>query len=277
MSDKATQLSDNADCEGKVFSRLLAGGEAVLFSEVAPGKESPNEDSVGVFPYGPAAAVLAVADGAGGMPAGQKASSTAVQQMFANMQASMEQTQLLRTAVLNGIEAANAAVLDLANGSATTLTVIAIEGSVARCYHVGDSPAWIIGQRGKLHFEAVAHSPVGLAVESGFLSEVDAMYHPDRNIVSNFLGTVDMRIEVSPEIRLAQYDTVVLASDGLNDNLFVSEVIEKVRCGPLAKGAENLVEATRRRMFGDQPLLPSKPDDLSLIAFRKRPKKRAPK
>lgn len=269
MSGEQSGLIGNAECDGELVERRLAGGEAVLFSEVAPGKETINEDTVGAFSYGPAAAVLVVADGAGGLPAGQKASSTAVEVLYNDMQSAMEQTQLLRTAVLNGIEAANAAVLELANGSATTLTVITIEGAIARCYHVGDSPALIVGQRGRLHFEAVAHSPVGLAVESGFLSEVDAMYHPDRNIVSNFLGTSDMRIEVSPEIRLARFDTVVLASDGLNDNLFITEVIEKIRCGPLQKGAQALVESTRQRMLGEQPLLPSKPDDLSIIVFRK--------
>ena len=40
----------------------------------------------------------------------------------------MDKTTLLRTAILNGIEAANLAVMSLGNGSATTLTVITIEG-----------------------------------------------------------------------------------------------------------------------------------------------------
>lgn len=268
MKDAFSHIAD-LGTEGQLISAEIAGGEVNMFTMVSPGKETPNEDSVGVFSYGPAAAVLAVADGAGGMPAGHRASSTAVQVLHDSMQSAMNQTQLLRTAVLNGIEAANVAILEHGNGSATTLTVVTVEGSTARCYHVGDSPAWILGQRGRLRFEAIAHSPVGLAVEAGFLSERDAMFHPDRHIVSNFLGTADMRIEVSPEIGLARFDTVVIGSDGLNDNLYYEEIVEFIRCGPLRERSAALIAAAHTRMLIGAPELPCKPDDLSVVTFRR--------
>jgi serine/threonine protein phosphatase PrpC len=57
---------------------LDAGGTAVAYSCREPGKETENEDSVAIIPYGPGAAAIVVADGAGGLPAGKRASLTAV-------------------------------------------------------------------------------------------------------------------------------------------------------------------------------------------------------
>ena len=111
----------------------------------------------------------------------------------------MAETMLLRTAILDGIEAANSAVQSLANGSATTLTVITIEGRILRSYQVGDSEAVVVGQRGVVKLQTLPHSPTGFAVEAGFLNQKDALHHEDRYLVSNFLGASDMRIDVGAE------------------------------------------------------------------------------
>ena len=104
----------------------------------------------------------------------------------------MSETMLLRTAILNGIEA----VLSLANGSATTMTVATIEGLIARMYQVGDSEAMVVGQRGRIKSQTMAHSPTGFAVEAGFLDERAALHHEERHLVSNFIGTTDMHIDI---------------------------------------------------------------------------------
>ncbi|MGI9236529.1 MAG: PP2C family protein-serine/threonine phosphatase [Woeseiaceae bacterium] len=247
----------------------VAGGQAVAYSCRDPHKESENEDTVAIIPYGPAAAVLVVADGAGGLPAGKRASLTAVTTLAESLHNAMNETALLRTAILNGIEAANNSVLGLGNGSATTMTVITIEGVIARSYQIGDSEAIIVGQRGVIKLQTTAHSPTGFAVEAGFLDEREALHHEERHLVSNFLGTNDMRIDVGAMVKLSPRDTVVVASDGLMDNVHVDEIIECVRKGPLGDAAESAVELAKRRMGSMREGQPSKPDDLSLILFRK--------
>ena len=247
----------------------VAGGMALAYSCRDPLKDSENEDTVAVIPYGPAAAVLVVADGAGGLPAGKRASLTAVTTLAESLNASMNQTALLRTAILNGIEAANAGVLSLGNGSATTMTVITIEGKTARSYQVGDSEAIVVGQRGAIKLQTTAHSPTGFAVEAGFLDEREALHHEERHLVSNFIGTSDMRIDVGATVELNPRDTIVVASDGLMDNVHVDEIIECVRKGPLAAAAGCAIELADRRMRAAREGQPSKPDDLSLILFRK--------
>ena len=247
----------------------VAGGSAVALSRKDPGKQSENEDTAALIPYGPGAAVLVVADGAGGLPAGKRASLTAVTTLAASLQTAMDKTMLLRTAILNGIEAANEAVLALANGCATTMTVITIEGLLARSYQIGDSEALVVGQRGLIKLQTTAHSPTGFAVEAGFLDEREALHHEDRHLVSNFLGTADMRIDVGAGVELRPRDTVLVASDGLTDNVHLDEIIEHIRKGDLAESAATLVELAEQRMSSATSGQPSKPDDLSLIMFRK--------
>ena len=160
MSDHVILL-DGA-IEPDLQSAPVGGGVMIAYTCRSPDKETENEDTVAVIPWGPQAAVLVVADGAGGLPAGKRASLMAVQTLVASLQMAMAETMLLRNAILNGIEAANAAVIDLASGSATTLTVVTIEGLIARAYQIGDSEAMVVGQRGRLKSQTTAHSPTGL-------------------------------------------------------------------------------------------------------------------
>lgn len=247
----------------------VGGGELVAFTQRSPDKDTENEDTVGIIPWGPQAAVLVVADGAGGLPAGKRASLTAVSTLANSLQVALEKTTLLRTAVLNGIEAANLAVREHANGSATTLTVVTIEGRLARSYQIGDSEAIVVGQRGRVKLQTTAHSPTGFAVEAGFLDQREALHHAERHLVSNFIGTPDMTIDVGAGVQLAARDTVVIASDGVTDNVHFDEIIELTRKGPLDAAARGLVDKARQRMLQERAGQPSKPDDLSLIVFRK--------
>lgn len=247
----------------------VAGGQVVAYTCRDPYKVTENQDTVAIFPYGPGAVVLAVADGAGGLPAGKRASLIAVNTLAEALQVAMDKTMLLRTAVLNGIEEANSAVRGLANGSATTLTVVTIEGRQARSYQIGDSEAIVIGQRGLVKLQTTAHSPTGFAVEAGFLDQREALHHEERHLVSNLLGTSDMRIDIGTSVELDSRDTVLVASDGLMDNVHVDEIIECVRKGPLSDALRELVQLAGERMNAAAGGQPSKPDDLSIILFRK--------
>ena len=261
-------LLDGADGPDRKRA-AVGGGEMIAFTCRSPDKETENEDTVAVIPFGPEAAILVVADGAGGLPAGKRASRTAVLSLIASMQLALENTMLLRNAILNGIEAANEAVLALANGSATTLTVVTIEGRSARAYQIGDSEALIVGQRGRIKLQTTPHSPTGLAVEAGFLDEREALHHEERHLVSNLLGTSDMRIDIGATLDLQPRDTIILASDGLTDNLHLDEIVERIRKGPLDEAADDIIGLAVERMSRPTGGAPHKPDDLSLILYRK--------
>src|SRR5690606_26158083 len=110
-------------------------------------------------------------------------------------------------------------ILDLGVRSAATLALAELSSSGIRPYHVGDSMILILGGRGKVKLQTVSHSPVGYGVESGLLNEQEAMFHEDRHLVSNMIGCPEMRIEIGPWHCLAARDTLLIATDGLFDNL----------------------------------------------------------
>ncbi len=243
-------------------------GEVALFSCRSPERPGPNEDAAALLPFGDEAFVLAVADGLGGERAGARASSLAIDTLEAALKEARSEGWMLRDAVLNGIERANQAICALGVGAGTTLAVVEFSDGAIRPYHAGDSTILLVGQRGRIKLQTVAHSPVGFAVESGLLDEGEAMHHEERHIVSNLLGAADMRIEIGSQYRMAARDTLLLASDGLSDNLHTDEIVALLRSGPLDAASARLAELARARMHAPDGKDPSKPDDLTFVAFR---------
>ena len=130
----------------------------------------------------------------------------------------------------------------------------------------------VVGGKGKVKLLTVSHAPVAMAVEAGLLDAVEAMHHDERHLVSNVVGSTEMRIEIGPPLKLAPRDTVVLASDGLSDNLHLDEIIARIRKGKLTQSMSQLVAEADQRMQTPLPGCPHKPDDLTVIAYRRKPK-----
>ncbi len=272
-------MSVDAVPEPTIFARLgkdacelraLGPGTIALFCGRSPDKETDNEDAAAVIAVGDRRAILAVADGVGSQPSGATAAELAVRAVARGAAAAHADSDILRSAILNGFEEANHAVAGLGVGAATTLAAVEIDGPTARPYHVGDSMILVVGQRGKIKLQTVSHSPVGYAVEAGLLDESEAIHHEDRHLVSNLVGSPDMRIEIGSTLSLRPRDTVVLGSDGLFDNLHLEEIVEAVRKGPLSSAVKSLAETARHRMRQPQAALPSKPDDLTFLIYRPR-------
>jgi serine/threonine protein phosphatase PrpC len=232
----------------------IAQGHAMAFSRKAPGRTGPNEDCAALIPLGDDAAVLAVADGVGGAPSGGDAARLALKKLVA--------------AVRESGERANEAVIDLGVGAGTTLVAIAIEDRLVRPFHVGDSEALVVGQRGRVKLATPSHSPVGYAVHAGYLDAREAMHHEDRHLLLNVIGSADMRIEIGARVQLAARDTIVLGSDGLFDNMHLNEIVERTRKGPLAKVVESLARKCADRMEQPREGQPSKVDDVTFVVFR---------
>ncbi len=244
----------------------LGRGSVAVFSAPRPEAEKTNQDAALCVQLAEESGVLAVADGAGGQAAGHKASATALQALLDSLESGEEVS--FREAILRGFDAANRAVAELGVGAATTLALVQIEGRTVRSFHVGDSMVLGVGQRGKRKLETIDHSPAGYAVHAGVVDEAQALHHEERHIVSNFVGSPDMRVDMSAPLELAPRDTVLLASDGLSDNLHVEELVEFIRAGPLGQVAQRLADAAQERMTSSLRQEPSKPDDLTFLVYR---------
>lgn len=246
----------------------LACGAAAWLCRPSPGAKHANEDAAAIVEH-EGGAVLIVADGFGGHPEGDKASAIAVESVAETVAgASVTDRSSLRVPILDGFERANQAVYDLRVGAATTLAVVEVSAIAARAYHAGDSDILITGQRGKLRFRSVSHGPVAAAVEAGLIEPTDAMFHEARHLVTNHIGLEELRIEIGPIVSLKQRDTVLVASDGVFDNLAPEEVVDCIRAGGLDECAMWLAERTMKRMTDPAAGEPSKPDDTTFILYR---------
>lgn len=277
MSDVDQRVRLFLGAEDTEYADLdLPQGLVSVRSIRSPEKETPNEDAAAVVSVADDALVLAVADGVGGTPLGREASNLTVRTLSEVLVRRAHEAAQLRPAILDAMEEANEAVLEIARGAATTLVIAEIVGGRLRSYHVGDSELIAVGQRGRVKRRIVPHSPTGFAVEAGLMDEDEAVQHDQRHVLFNVIGAEDMRVEISGMIKLAVRDTVLLASDGLVDNLFADEIIEIIRVGRLAAAADKLVDKALGRMRIDGSNQPSKPDDLTIVLFRPHlPKRRS--
>ncbi len=249
----------------------LPGGTALAFTRPNPEGTGTNQDAVAILPTGDDGHLLVVADGMGGTRQGGEAAASVVRNLIAAFDPRRVDGpgKPVRTAVLDAIEAANAAIQRELAGSGTTLAAVELGNASVRPYHVGDSSILVFGQRGKLKLQTVSHSPVGFAVEAGMLDEEEALHHDELHYVSNMIGSPEMRIELGAPLGLSRHDTLLIASDGLTDNVATREIIELARKGPLEQAAARLIDLATARMLAGSPTTPGKPDDLSLIAFRR--------
>ena len=246
-----------------------AGGTVAMYSCRCPGVGAANEDAGAVINLGSGRGILAIADGVGGLPSGEAAAGLALEHLAVALAEVSADATSMREAILDGLEQASRAIQALSTGAATTMVVVEIDGVKMRSYHVGDSAALLVGQRGKIKHFTVAHSPVGYAEAAGMIDEREAMVHEERHMVSNLVGSADMKIEIGPLIRMAERDTLLLASDGLFDNLWFDEIVERIRKGPLHKAQEKLSSRALHRMQSDNGAQPGKPDDLSFLLYRR--------
>ena len=238
----------------------LKAGQAVVFSRPQGGQSGANEDALGIVEKRDGGVCLAVADGVGGLPRGLEAATLVI--------------SFLADTILNKgqplpecIEAANLQLLKELPSAATTVTATEITDNVAKVCHAGDSTLLAVGQRGRIKLKTQCHSPVGIKEANG-LDEKEALFHPQRHLLNNMMGDPVMWLEKQEGIELAARDTVLLGTDGLWDNLFLSEIVDLIRAGELLDSAEKLAQTAIERM--DTPVTgqPSKPDDVSFILYR---------
>ncbi len=241
-------------------------GSTVVFSEQNPTLMTDNQDASGYFSVNQHSLVLAVVDGMGGAPCGGQAAHTIINTLTEHL-TPLENHDAVRTAVLDAIEDANQRILQWGVGAGATLVLAIVTSDGARIIHVGDAEALLCSNRGRIKFSTISHAPVAMALEIGVIDELSAIQHHERNIINNFVGSREMRIEIGPQLKLRKFDTLLLATDGLFDNLLTNEILETIRCGKLDRRSHHLLDMARQRMRGEHLVDHAKPDDLTVLMF----------
>ena len=180
-------------------------------------------------------ALLAVADGMGGRPAGDVASAMAIERLLSRLKEADKQQVLddeQRAALLgeamHGLnrDVFQAAVKPETRGMGTTLTVAMVAASSLAIGHVGDSRVYLL-RGGQLHQPTADHNWVAEQIRRGSLPPDAARSHPGRNMLTRAIG---MSPQVNVDVLVLNVykdDTVLLCSDGLH-GLVSDEDISRV-------------------------------------------------
>jgi PPM family protein phosphatase len=203
---------------------------------------SNNEDSAFA-----GARLILVADGIGGLPAGELASDIVVRGLR-DLEASTfsaDSEHDLRRA----IEAANLEIQTVADadpdryGMGTTCTAMLLAGDRLYLAHVGDSRGYAL-RDGTLRQITRDDTYVQMLVDAGELDAAEARHHPQRSLVMQALqgGDYEPHCERWPPI---EGDRLLLCSDGLSD-VITDETVATVLAahGDTLVTAEQLVKLT---------------------------------
>lgn len=206
-------------------------------------KRSNNEDCYLSLPEH---ALWLVADGMGGHEAGEVASDI--------VRATFDKAP---TAPLTkSIQAAHKAILAAvrkgvgAEGMGSTVVALRSGAEQFQIAWVGDSRAYLYTRdSSELELLTRDHSYVQMLVESGAIGATEAQTHPDRNIITQCLGSQELEtVNVgSIERPWQSKQWALLCSDGLNDELPHSEIQRILQlCKSPKEAAHELTQAALR-------------------------------
>ncbi len=210
---------------------------------------SENEDSLGVFKVDSGLLII-VCDGLGGNNAGEVASQLAVDSIYNHFRNSPGDNYIEK--IKSSMIETNKVVYEKANsdfnlnGMSTTAEVLFIKDNKAYIGHIGDSRIYISTDN-KLKQLTKDHSFVQKLVDDGVLSEKEAEFHPNRNIITRALGdsnTVEADVKEF-DIQPGKDIFFFVCTDGVNcvaDNGELQEIFELNDMNKIAHDITELIE-----------------------------------
>ncbi|GAA0078006.1 Stp1/IreP family PP2C-type Ser/Thr phosphatase [Clostridium sp. CTA-5] len=173
--------------------------------------------------------IYVVADGMGGHNAGEVASKMAAEQIVKYVEEkffSITKEELIESA----IQKSNELIFEYSktnetlNGMGTTVTACLITKDFIHIANVGDSSCLAVKDR-KITKITKDHSLVQELIDSGSITEEDAINHPKKNIITRALGTSrKVDVDIFP-LKNNEYDLYILCSDGLTNELTNEEIL----------------------------------------------------
>lgn len=216
----------------------LNRGFSQFSGQTDPGlKRKKNEDNLGLFPE---QGLFFVADGVGGMPAGEIASMLVVEvlpslleQRLANSindNVSSDQNEIIINLKQAVIDLSNRLASDSQNhpqyaGMASTLVLVLCTEKHLFIAHLGDSRAYIL--KGEtLHQMTNDHTLVRHLLQANAITQEEAVHHPGKNQLVQYIG---MAMTPRPDVICVprvSAERVLLCSDGLTDMLSKQKITQ---------------------------------------------------
>ena len=191
---------------------------------------STNEDVTGIFHNGTGQLLIMVSDGMGGHQYGDVASRFVLDEIgeawrAENLLDVKTGEQYLRNLVMK----VNRSLFDYQEenpqyrGMGTTLVLAAFIDETIIVLNVGDSRAYVMNPR-SIEQVTKDHSFVNLLVDAGEITAEEAESHPKKNIITKAMGTERLIQADVFRLRNRQYDYLMVASDGLTDEMATDEI-----------------------------------------------------
>ncbi len=199
-----------------------------LSADLSAGSWTMPADHQQVIPLGEAGCLMVVADGMGGQNAGEVASAIAVETVHAMFtpealaQVALTKASAVKDFLQKVVQTADSSVKDYsrthpeAEGLGSTIVVAWLLGQSLFVAWLGDSRAYAFVPGMGIARLSKDHSYVQQFVDAGTLTDIEAMNHPQSNIITRSLG--DMSQKAKPDVEqyeLTDGETVLLCSDGL--------------------------------------------------------------
>ncbi|MBG6212580.1 MAG: protein phosphatase 2C domain-containing protein [Cryobacterium sp.] len=190
--------------------------------------------------------LFVVADGMGGHAGGDVASSIATKRIIEadKPYASAQDAEFALQAALIGANAQLAETVfehaELTGMGTTVSALVVLENEVAIA-HIGDSRIYLL-RDSELSQITIDHTFVQRLVDSGRITEAEAMVHPRRSVLMRVLGDV----EASPEIDTSILATIagdrwLLCSDGLTGVVSHTAMASALASGASAQDVADLL------------------------------------
>ncbi len=220
------------------------------------GGRGNNEDLLGVEEAN-GCLLFIVADGLGGVEAGELASETAVGEIK-NQFLFEPQSFSLRDSII----AANTEILRLQQSTGkqmkTTVAAVLVTPDRIRCAHIGDTRIYLFDENG-IVYQSVDHSASQRAVAAGEITADGIRQHPNRNVLTKALGANEELTAEETTFDVKGIKACLLCSDGFWEYVYEDEMTDMLS---KTDDAESWLTEMRRRL---QTRIPRKNDNNTAI------------
>jgi PPM family protein phosphatase len=235
------------------------------------GDRAYQQDQVAIYPHhrAPGCVMGVLADGMGGKSGGRKAADQVVltaKQLFERYLASKDDpTELLKQLVIESHLMIKLTAITAEEEPHSTLTGYIISPDrECNIIHAGDSRVYYFSGPTMVK-RTTDHSFVQRLVDEGQLNEEEANNHPQSNLLTGCLGTVqDPPLTLDRIERMEIGDSIMACSDGLWHYFTPKELGAIVHTLPPREASEMLISKARQRARGGG-------DNLSLALVRMEP------
>ena len=191
-----------------------------------------------------------VADGMGGHAGGDIASALATQHV-AKVDDVYEDGDQAISALLDSMREANKNLSETVSkfgylaGMGTTMDAVIFTDNIANIAHIGDSRVYLL-RNGEMTQITKDHTFVQQLIDSGRLTEEEALVHPRRNVILRVLGDTSEEPEFDiHQLEVKPGDRLLLCSDGLCGFVPSYLIEENMKISNLDEAVELLIDETK--------------------------------